>query len=714
MRLLLIAGLCCCSAFAQVWTLQTTPKGWQFVAPGGAITCKYNAVSKTDDVDLQASLGNDKCTAASTPYACCTGNGTGTCGGSGGCTANLAPWPCCTGAGTGTCHAPTDSTVLAKYGGASVWASKMSERLKSLGFTSAGQYSYLYHANIPNGGLPDVPTYGSSGNAMLDAGRNCTDGACGPWNVKDIGYLPAPAAMKCGANFYTAASEIDPYDPNTATAFNYLMIHDFNAFYTPYANQIMVVPDEADFLYFLDQANNPFNAHADGALVILENTPMEQKSKGGLTYADHEVYVKQAMRDYLLNQYAGTTGKSADPASGSYIGASAASTALAALNAAWTTSYTTWNTSDAAGLTGITSGTYQSWGGNAACTANLTPYSCCTGAGTGSCVKGTGLLDEDGFNVVSAGQACAGLTGNGPQETEAWGKTAAIPSDMRQFVAKGVGATYAQKLQSAYKAACGATCPPMILNVYDGPWDGNNSVYAAMAPYVDLFMLAPGPYASTANAAAEVQSIINNDGGKPVVVTNYYRATPDSYVGLACDASSGIDCGATQATRATSIVNLDKAVFPLKNPSGKFAVVGAEHWSLYDSQTEGRDFGLFTNNDNAYDGSAGSTATSGGSCLTNHSYTQPSICKDSNNNYQGLANASCTSNAVGPPGWKTAYNAVTVDGTCQWINEGPYTPVAESSNFGNSTKVLSDYFTGGLCDPVRKVSHTLGRGRTVN
>jgi hypothetical protein len=633
-----------------VWTLQTTTLGWQFRSPSAAITCKYNAVSKVDDADLQS--------------------------------------------------AGTQASILTKYSSSwPTWATKQSERLKSLGFTSAGQYSYRYHDNMPGGSLPDVPTYGSSGYAMQDGAHS----GLGPFNAKDIGYLPYPAAMKCGANLYAGASEIDPYDPATATAFNSLMLNDFVPFYTPFANDIMVVPDEADFLYYLDQANNPFNAHADGALVILSNIPMEVASRTGFTYTDHEVYAKQALRDFLLNEYAGTIGKSADPAAGNYIGASPASTALTALNTAWTTSYTTWNTSDAAGLAGITAGTYKSWGGNATCTANLTPYSCCTGSGTGTCTKGTGLLDEDGFGVVSGGQACGGITGNGPQETEAWGKTAAIPAKTRKFIAQGMAATYAKKLQSAYLAACGTHCPPMILNVYDGPWDGVNSVYAAMAPYVDLFMLAPGPYPAVAAAAAEVSNIIANNNGKPVVVADYQRPTPDSWVNTTCDSLAGIDCVAKQEYRGTNFVNLSKAVLPLRNPDGKYAVVGREHWALYDSNSEARAFGLFTPKDNGYDGSAASTAVSSGSCLTSHVYTKPSICKDSNNNFQGLAVASCTSGGSAPT-WATLFNSTTSgDGTCAWINEGPYTPSAESANFGNSLKPISDYLNTNLCDPATPV-----------
>ena len=59
-------------------------------------------------------------------------------------------------------------------------------------------------------------------------------------------------------------------------------------------------------------------------------------------------------------------------------------------------------------------------------------------------------------------------------------------------------------------------CPPLAMPVYDGP----PYVYAAMAPFTDLFWVdAP---------LTDLQTIINNDGGKPVVNEDYSVADPDS------------------------------------------------------------------------------------------------------------------------------------------------------------------------------------------
>ncbi len=611
------------------WTLQTTAVGWQFVAPDGAPTCKYNGISKVDDTDLQS--------------------------------------------------AGTDAEVLSKYGSWSAWAQQQSNRLSSLGFTAAGMYSYRYASNFPTDGLPFAPTYGTSGYSMQDTAHD----NLGPYHAKDLGYIPQKNGMKCGASFYQG-SEIDPYDPNTPTAFSDLLANDFMKGWN-FAQGIIVLPDEADFLFGLDQSNNPNNAHPDIGLMIAANSPMVIKSRpgspyyqsGNYTYPDKELYAKQALRDYLEAEYGSS---------------------LAALNTAWGTNYTTWDTSDPAGLAGITEGTYQSWGGNAACSASGNPYACCTGNGTGSCTQGTGLLDENGSNLIKAGQSCGGKTGNGPQETDSWSSPAQIQTDIDTFVAALAG-KYAQELKSAWVAACGSTCPPLALPVYDGPWNGTSSVYAAMAPSVDLFWIAPSWYNSLGAYTQEVQNIINNNGGKPVIVANYFRANPNSWVTVGCDGGSGLDCQANQALRGSFTLGFDQSSLALKNPNGKYAVVGLEHWALYDSHSEGRDFGLFTPNDNGYDGSAASTAVSSGSCATNTNYTQPAICQDTNGNYQGLAVASCISGGTSPT-WNTNFNGLTQnDGSCTWFNEGSYTPKAESINWGNTLLPMANLFMAGICDP---------------
>ena len=106
------------------------------------------------------------------------------------------------------------------------------------------------------------------------------------------------------------------------------------------------------------------------------------------------------------------------------------------------------------GLPGIASGTYTSWGGPAACTASGVPYSTCTGSGTGTNTQGTGLLDENGSNVIPSSFHCGGADGNGPLNSDSWTNNATIKSDLHLYVAQ-FAALYAEQVQAGYKAGCG-------------------------------------------------------------------------------------------------------------------------------------------------------------------------------------------------------------------------------------------------------------------
>ncbi|MGD9764529.1 MAG: hypothetical protein AB7V27_12500 [Candidatus Binatia bacterium] len=68
--------------------------------------CGSNAVDP--GVSAQFPPLNTSCTAAGTPFPCCTGADTGTCDGNNGCTGAGVPFPCCTGAGAGSCNLQYD------------------------------------------------------------------------------------------------------------------------------------------------------------------------------------------------------------------------------------------------------------------------------------------------------------------------------------------------------------------------------------------------------------------------------------------------------------------------------------------------------------------------------------------------------------------------------------------------------------------------------
>lgn len=633
--------------------------------------------------------------------------------------------------------AGTEGTVSTKYGdgGSTVganWMVAINHRLTNLGFTATGQYSGLFQGSgWQNGFLPGVFSYGVGGDIV------------GVYFNKDAAYIPYPSGMKCGAQFFQG-QQADPYDPEFSTAALGSagvggLAHFVSEYGSRFGHAMAVIPEEADFVSWMDDSGNNTalaNSHPDGGLYMLSQSPMMAKSASGHTYANATLYGKTlGLRDFLLNLYACTgsgapaaccTGVgigicSADPASGNYIGSSNASTALTALNSAWSMSaspngnYTTWNTSDGGGLAGIASGTYKSWGGNATCKSSGVPYSCCTGNGTGSCTVGTGLLDENGNNVIISGYNCASGSGNGPSPTDSWQRVAQIKADVHAFMAAFAKA-YVSQEWTAWKTACGSSCPPLGFPLYDPP----TYVAAVVGPYMDFMWCEMSYYPSVSAAATELQGVINALGNNtPVVVANYMRAQPDSVANGTCP-NAGINCLPTQALRGSIYVSYDQAMLGLKNPAGKLAVVGLEHWSLYDSKTQnnggtgaGTNFGLFTVLDNGYDGSSASTlGTPSNACATNTVYSMPAFCKDTNGNFQALSisSGSCTSGSVAPTWPPTTsnvniskYGVLTPDGTCNWFNDGVFTRAAglvETGSWGNALLAIAQFQTGNLCDPV--------------
>ena len=112
-----------CQAGGGIWT----PTAYIPTAPGGKHVLGgefLNSAHQEATVNIVPnSLGkydlniisNSLCTAAATPFACCTGAGAGTCSGNSVCTAAGVPLACCTGAGTGTCPSLTYGSTFRGY-----------------------------------------------------------------------------------------------------------------------------------------------------------------------------------------------------------------------------------------------------------------------------------------------------------------------------------------------------------------------------------------------------------------------------------------------------------------------------------------------------------------------------------------------------------------------------------------------------------------------
>jgi hypothetical protein len=605
---------------ATRWSLQPTASGFQWVSPSGAVQCKYAAVSLVDK-GLVTYAGN--------PY--------------------------------GTPPQFTN-VVPAKYPSWPAWAAAQNDRLKSWGFNAAGMYSYTFSSsNHPAGGLPFTIVFQVSGHATRDDY---------PYHIKNLNHNYA--GMVCGNSFWLpgGGGQIDAYDPGLASAYMADLANEARNPWWDLSSTILYITEEADDLFGIDN----LYTHEDFGFDVLNGNPRQDVSAGGShAYADHAVYAKLTLRDFLAGQY-GCPG-SADPSAANYCGDAAAAAALDALNNAWfgRAVYTTWNTSDAGGLAGVHAGTYASYG------------------------QGAGLLDENGRNTVAAATKS---NCNLVKMNDAWSVTPAIKADLHRYVVAFVQ-TYAQKLSAAWAQPVMQPHPPVVLPLYNGP----SYVYTAAAPYFDGFWISAG--------TSDVPRIIaasSAPGGKsmPLIFGDYDSANPDSPWSTSHEGGTGFN---TQGAKGAGMVAAWRSALQQQDANGKYVVVGVEHWPFYDQANEQWDGGLVTaDGDNPYDGSASNvTATPGTVWQANHAYQAPALIYDGTN-YEALSGdltGSCASGSSAPA-WNPKMGGATSDGTCLWRNEGPYPlkPEAGIANtatipgkaYGDAITPIADFLNGGICD----------------
>lgn len=557
-----------------------------------------------------------------------------------------------------------------KYPDIQTWANKQAERIQSWGFNEAG---YASSNKIP---LPFSIFFATSGWAVRDDK---------PYHVKQLSWNYS--GMVCGTQYHVASGggQIDAYDPGISTAYNGASVGLVNGCGGPCfnANTTFIIPDEGDAAYGINNVNN----HEDLAVIVFGQNPMQTTSyAGGYTYPDHLVYAKTAARDFLANEY-GCAG-SADPSASNYCGATAAATALAALNATWTTAYTTWNTSDAGGIAGIHAGTYASYG------------------------TGTGFLDENGSGILNAGTKIS--CDSKPNDT--WEAAAPIKTDGHNFVAALAG-TYAAKLSAAYAQPAINPAPPIFLVIYDGP----SYVYPPIvANFTNLggLWISPILEPTAGDRLAMAQRIIANSSTSghsvPIYWVDFSNACPDSYPG--CSAGYGNVQYNSHYQLGAGIVTDLQNVFPLQDVNGKYVVVGTEHWAHYDQVNELGDGGLISAYaDNPYDGSASvATATRSDVWQSGHTYALPSVIWDgaafeATSFGADSPAASCVSGGGGAPTWASKMGGKTTDGTCVWRNQGPYNLKPESAAripgtatlpavaYGDAITPISNFLNAGIC-----------------
>jgi hypothetical protein len=217
-------------------------------------------------------------------------------------------------------------------------------------------------------------------------------------------------------------SQPDPFEPEFASSLSQVVAARYSSPFvkiTSSTGAYALIPEEADFLFGLNKVS-----HDHLGYIVLSQNPYQAKDgSSGREYADHVLYAKCALRDFLKKQY-GSIDK---------------------LNAAWGTAFTTWGTS---------SGKIND--------------------GTNAYSRGTGFMDEDGSHVL-ADRACK--ISFADQFTNA--DHPLVRKDLDDFVAF-FAETYARDLAAALKQYAH---PPVFLPLYNAPL----FVYRQFAPYVDGF-----------------------------------------------------------------------------------------------------------------------------------------------------------------------------------------------------------------------------------
>jgi hypothetical protein len=380
--------------------------------------------------------------------------------------------------------ASEDELLKARYGGSSVntarikWLNHDLPTLEAVGINAAGQYSYsayLLELGLYNGGKPYKGDGGIGVGKPVPLEYIMT---LSDWAMRDAAAFNPALAASSVKNIYGNIQSTfcrgyegrtpDVFDPRYRQAMSNAL--DFgtgrgrwagNGNRLPDASRIYaVLSEEADDLFGV---NARYHEHL-GAAVLMANPYMTTDPHYSVVYHDPILYSKLALRDLLKAKYK----------------------ALATLNAAWGTAYTSWDTS-------------------AGTIAN----------GTNAYGAGSGFLDEDGRHVIAD---CRHDDYRHPFTTGP-----AIQSDLDSFVFSW-SQRYAQVLRTAWDALPDRDrLPPLFIPLYSGA----DEAYRAMSPYADGFWINPGEddqangsSFAPASTQTDLQRIVR-DTRRPLIVADY-------------------------------------------------------------------------------------------------------------------------------------------------------------------------------------------------
>jgi hypothetical protein len=535
--------------------------------------------------------------------------------------------------------------IISKYGSETAWVVPTLNRIKGWGFNSLANYATVHAVPTATDSSWPLDSNGIHSNPVkvpfileirpaLYSMRNpvisLADGGAAQ-------LLPPSSAVKCVScgwspkysGFRPSAGETDFFDPNMQAWLHTYLAEAGSEIASektsPYANYLLGFSyDDGDEMY-------GFGAGPDFATVPAGNndvhlgwvtatmTPVQTAlSLYKAVYSDTTVYTKKAWHDYLVGKY-GTVG---------------------ALNTAWTSNYTTFDSSGTT-IIGETVGTgdgstltfahklknsvpsafsvqvfvagtpvagdlgngtvygpsgqsgsidYDS--GALSVTFTIAPLSGQTI--TVSYVQngwaiGTGLMDEDGR---TAHQGWLG--------TDYTFNTDTNPSVLADFDAFLFQLT--NQYLSVIKTEVHAVFPHYLLLGPDsiGSWTApaRAQVYQAAASNLDV-LTGPGQSIDSL-LQSKWDFIAQYLGDKPALVGSYLAANIDSP--YASNANPLTD-RPTQAARGTSYYNTLLAVKGLAiTATGSHPVIGSSWWQYTDNSGEQNNWGLVTLLDNAYDG----------------------------------------------------------------------------------------------------------------
>jgi hypothetical protein len=434
------------------------------------------------------------------------------------------------------------AVVAQKYGSDrwSNWAPQTLKRLQAWGFNSTAEYGSLYVTPTHTYGgwtatsgkqpvpLPFTPLM----NAALYAKTNYGGYASGP--VKDL-VQPTKSSVYTG---YRAGSP-DIWDPNYKQWLAGALQHDFavQEWLTGPNNDYLIglVIDETDSLQGFGpgadfktinagQANGG-NEQPHLSWLILITPPVQTG------FADPVVYSKRELGSFLASRYGNN---------------------IAALNAAWGASYSSF-------------GSAGGWG------------------------VGGGVLDEDGTHSW----VCRDFLNLA-------GCSAGMRQDLDDFLLQ-----HARKYFSDVKSVVNTYAPGRLYlgTTYIGGWGGpaRRQVLQAAGENVDVLMTSGIP-PGTADDQARIDFMAQYLGDKPWVSWEGMLANPDSYLFAYPIPWNMEAASATQAARGQLYTQRVNRLLNARTPAGNYPVVGFKFWELVDNWGEKSNWGLITRRDNAYDG----------------------------------------------------------------------------------------------------------------